>query len=270
MSRRRIELKTPGQIEAMRASGLVTAAALAALEAAVVPGAKAKYLDDLARDIIRQHGAEPSFLGYRGFPASICVSINEVVVHGIPEGQVIHEGDLVSVDCGAVLDGWHSDAAFTVVAGEGSAVAECLNQVARQALWDGLAAFAKAKHLGQVGAAIEQSVKASEPTFSVVEEYTGHGIGTAMHMEPEVPNVARRSRSPRVSPGLVVAIEPMVVAQAIATSLDSDGWTVRTVDGGLAAHWEHTVARTAAGIWVLTAPDGGASEMQARGVNVGP
>jgi len=267
----RIELKTPSQIQAMRASGLVTAATLTALRQAIQPGVKGNALDDLAESVIRHHGAVPSFLGYQGFPASICLSINDVVIHGIPADQVIHEGDLVSIDCGAILDGWHSDAAITVLAGqEGSAVAECLDTVTHLALWDGIAALAKARGLWEVGAGIEQSVKTNEASFQIVPDYLGHGIGQAMHMEPEVPNLARRGRGPKVRPGLVVAIEPMVVAGRTDTVVEADGWTVRTVDGSLAAHWEHTVACTEDGVWVLTADDGGAAELQARGLAVAP
>jgi methionyl aminopeptidase len=268
--RDQIQLKTTAQIQAMRASGLVTAKALAAVRAAIVPGAVAKDLDTLAEQVIRDHGARPNFLGYDGFPASICLSINDVVVHGIPGRQVIHPGDVVSVDCGAELDGWHSDAAFTVAVAEAPALASCLVDVTEQGLWDGIAAFGWAKHLGEVGAAVEAGVELAEPSFGILEDYVGHGIGTAMHMAPDVPNVALRGRGPKVQPGLVVAIEPMVVTGRIATVLESDGWTVRTVDGGLAAHWEHTVARTEGGIWVLTADDGGAAALRERGLTVSP
>jgi methionyl aminopeptidase len=266
----RIEIKTPAQIKAMRASGLVTAAALAAVQEALVPGARARDLDALAEQVIRDMGAAPNFLGHQGYPASVCLSIGEVVVHGIPSDQVIREGDVVSVDCGAVLDGWHSDAAVTVAVGEAHTSAEVLVEVTRRALWDGIAAFARAGHVGQIGAAVEASVAAAEPTFGVLTDYVGHGIGTAMHMAPSVPNHATRARGPKVRPGMVLAIEPMVVTGRTATSQDSDGWTVRTVDGSLAAHWEHTVAKTSDAVWVLTADDGGAAELAARGVKVAP
>jgi methionyl aminopeptidase len=223
-----------------------------------------------AERVIRAAGAVPNFLGYEGYPASICWSVNDVVVHGIPRDQVLRPGDIVSVDCGAELDGWHSDAAITVVVGEAHARAEVLVEVTRRALWDGIAAFAKATHVGEVGAAVEASVRAAEPSFGVLREYVGHGIGTAMHMAPEVPNFRSRDRGPKIRPGLVLAIEPMVVEGKLPTSVDSDGWTVRTVDGRLAAHWEHTVARTDGGVWVLTAPDGGAAELAARGVDIAP
>ncbi|MDR2253860.1 MAG: type I methionyl aminopeptidase [Bifidobacteriaceae bacterium] len=270
LRRERVELKTPAQIRAMRASGLVTARALAAVREALTPGAVARDVDALAESVIRDAGARPNFLGYDGYPASICLSINDVVVHGIPQGQVLREGDVVSVDCGAVLDGWHSDAAVTVCVGEAQAHAEALVEVTRRALWDGVAAFASAARVGEIGAAVEASVRQAAPSFGVIRDYGGHGIGTAMHMDPDVLNYAARERGPRVRPGMVLAIEPMVVEREIAASVDTDGWTVRTVDGGLAAHWEHTVARTAAGVWVLTAEDGGATELAERGVVVAP
>ncbi|MDR2373923.1 MAG: type I methionyl aminopeptidase [Bifidobacteriaceae bacterium] len=266
----RIEFKSPAQIRRMRASGLVTAAALAAVREAVVPGATGAAIDALAEASIRAAGAEPNFLGYEGYPASLCFSVNDVVVHGIPGPQAIRPGDVVSIDCGAVLDGWHSDAAITVGAGELDARSETLIEVTRQALWDGIAAFANATHVGAIGAAIEARVRAAEPSFGILREYVGHGIGSAMHMRPDVVNFAARERGPRVRPGMVLAIEPMVVERKIATSTDTDGWTVRTVDGGRAAHWEHTVARTEGGVWVLTEPDGGEAELAARGIQIAP
>jgi methionyl aminopeptidase len=265
-----VEIKSADEIKRMRASGLVTAAALEAVRQSIAPGVRAGELDALAEKVIREAGAEPNFLGYQGYPASLCFSVNQVVVHGIPGDQVIHTGDVVSIDCGAVLEGWHSDAAITVGVGELNARSEVLIEVTRRALWDGIAAFATAQRVGEIGAAVEASVLGAEPSFGVLREYVGHGIGSAMHMEPSVPNYAARDLGPRVRPGMVLAIEPMVVEGKIATSQDSDGWTVRTVDGKPAAHWEHTVARTENGIWVLTAPDGGQAELAARGVEIAP
>jgi methionyl aminopeptidase len=254
----------------MRASGLVTAAALAAVRGALVPGAVASEIDALAESVIREGGAKPNFLGYEGYPGSICFSVNDVVVHGIPESQVLRPGDVVSIDCGAVLDGWHSDAAITVAIDEVDPRSEVLIEATRQALWDGIAAFARAQYVGEIGRAIGASIRAAEPSFGVLRDYTGHGIGTAMHMPPDVFNFAARERGPRVRPGLVLAIEPMVVEGGIETSVDSDNWTVRTVDASRAAHWEHTVARTPDGVWVLTAADGGAAELALRGVEIAP
>jgi methionyl aminopeptidase len=270
LRRGRVELKTPAQIRAMRASGLVTASALAAARAALAPGARAASVDAAAEAAIRAAGAAPNFLGYDGYPASVCFSANDVVVHGIPGEQVARVGDIVSIDCGAVLDGWHSDAAVTLAVGEVDPRSEVLIEVTRAALWDGIAAFARAQHVGEIGAAIEASVRAAEPSFGILREYVGHGIGSAMHMAPDVVNFASRERGPRVRPGLVLAIEPMVVEGSTATSVDADGWTVRTVDAARAAHWEHTVARTEGGIWVLTEPDGGAAELALRGIDPAP
>jgi methionyl aminopeptidase len=270
LRRDRIELKTPDQIRKMRDSGLVTAAALAAAREALIPGAVPSAVDAAAESVIRAAGAAPNFLGYNGYPASVCFSVNEVVVHGIPGSQALRPGDVVSVDCGAVLDGWHSDSAITVGAGELDARSELLIAVTKRALWDGIAAFAKADFVGEIGCAIEASVQESEPSFGILRDYVGHGIGSAMHMEPDVVNFASRERGPRVRPGMVLAIEPMVVEGSIATSIDADGWTVRTVDASRAAHWEHTVARTSGGIWVLTEPDGGAAELAARGIEIAP
>jgi methionyl aminopeptidase len=254
----------------MRASGLVTAAALAAVRQAVKPGARAREIDALAETVIRDHGAAPNFLGYQGYPRSICFSVGEVVVHGIPQDQILKDGDVVSIDCGAVLDGWHSDAAITVGVGEVHPRSEVLVEVTRRALWDGIAAFAGASRVGQIGAAIEASVLGAEPSFGILRDYMGHGIGSRMHMDPEVLNYATRDKGAKVRPGLVLAIEPMVVEGSIATSEDADGWTVRTRDGQTAAHWEHTAARTEGGVWVLTAKDGGAAELAARGVAIAP
>jgi methionyl aminopeptidase len=270
LRRGRIEFKTPDQIKAMRASGLVTAAALEAVRRELAPGVSAKRIDALAEEVIRDSGAEPNFLGYNGYPATVCLSINDVVVHGIPRDQVLKEGDVVSVDCGAVLDGWHSDAAITVAVGEVHTRSEVLIEVTRRSLWAGVAAFASAARVGEVGAAVEASVLDAEPSFGVLREFEGHGIGTAMHMDPPVPNFRSRDKGARVRPGLVLAIEPMVVEGRIAVSEDADGWTVRTVDGRMAAHWEHTVARTEGGVWVLTAEDGGEAELAARGVTIAP
>jgi methionyl aminopeptidase len=237
---------------------------------ALVVGARAADVDATAAAVIRSAGAAPNFLGYDGYPASVCFSVNDVVVHGIPDSQVLRPGDLVSIDCGAELDGWHSDSAITVAVGPVDARSEVLIEVTRQALWAGIAAFARASYVGEIGAAIEACVREAEPSLGILREYVGHGIGTAMHMEPEVVNFAARERGPRIRPGMVLAIEPMVVDGKIDTSVDTDGWTVRTVDGGRAAHWEHTVARTEGGIWVLTAEDGGAAELSTRGIQISP
>lgn len=271
LRRERIEWKTPDQVRLMRRSGLVVADALAAVRAAVAPGVTTAELDAVAERVVRAAGAVPSFLGYQGFPASSCVSVNEEVVHGIPGERVLRDGDLLSVDCGAVLAGWHGDAAFsTVVDGGGGAVdAEDLALVdaTEAAMWAGIAALAGAERLGDVGAAVEDSLGGR---YGVVEGYVGHGIGTAMHQPPEVLNHRSRERGARVRPGLCVAVEPMVVRGSPDTDVLADDWTVVTTDGSRAAHWESTVAVHEGGLWVLTAHDGGTAGLARHGVVAAP
>lgn len=252
---RRIEVKTPAQVEAMRAAGLVVAATLARVSDAVRPGASTADLDEIAETTIREAGAVPSFLGYQGFPASICASVNEEVVHGIPSAtRVLAEGDLVSIDCGAILEGWHGDAAVTVAAGATRPADEALSSACRAAMWAGIAQVRPGNRLGDVSAAIEAAAREHGPGLGIVEEYGGHGIGTSMHMEPFVPNLGRAGTGLRLRTGMVLAIEPMLTGgSADVTELD-DEWTVVTGDRERAAHWEHSVAVTDDGPWVLTAP----------------
>lgn len=281
--RDRIEYKTPEQIRAMRRAGLVVADALAAVLAAVRPGLTTADLDDIAAEVIRAAGATPSFLGYHGFPATLCVSVNDEVVHGIPGPRVLAPGDVVSVDCGAIVDGWHGDAAFSAVLGpdgpidlaaatdlpEGVDAGDLeLVRDTEQAMWAGIAAFARGERLGEVGAAIEDAADRSGRAYGIVQEYVGHGIGTAMHQAPEVLNYRGRDRGPRLKPGLCVAIEPMFTRGSRQTQVLDDDWTVVTDDGSHAAHWEHTVAYGPDGVWVLTAPDGGAQRLADLGVTV--
>lgn len=261
----------------MRAAGLVVAAALAAVEGAAVAGTTTAALDALARDVIRDHGARPSFPEVPGYRHTLCVSVNEQVVHGIPGSRALRDGDLVSVDCGAILDGWHGDAAISIHVG-GPAAARlqdrALSEATRAALWAGLAAFRVGARLNDVGGAVEDAVQEQRDRhgldFGIVEGYTGHGIGRAMHEEPDVYNYRVKGRTAAVRSGATVAIEPMVTLGSPETSVLADDWTVVTVDGSAAAHWEHTVAATDAGIWVLTALDGGAAELTARGAPYGP
>ncbi|WP_148572800.1 type I methionyl aminopeptidase [Nocardioides caldifontis] len=255
---RGVEYKTPEQIELMRAAGLVVGRTLELLRATVRPGLTTAELDRVAEDHIRSSGATPSFLGYGEppFPATICVSVNDEIVHGIPGSRVLAEGDLVSIDCGAIVEGWHGDAAVTVPVGEVTPEASKLLRVTEEALWKGLAAARPGGRLGDVSASVEEHVRGQGP-FGLVEEYTGHGIGTAMHQPPDVPNLGRRGRGLRITPGLVIAVEPMVTAGSPRNHLLDDEWTVATDDGRLAAHFEHTVAVTERGPWVLTALDGG-------------
>lgn len=265
-AKERIEAKTPEQVRLMRAAGLVVAEALERVRAAVVPGATTADLDAIAESHIRAAGAVPSFKGYHGFPATICVSVNDEIVHGIPGDRVIEDGDLVSIDCGAILAGWHGDAAVTVPVGRVPAGLAELVTVTEDALWAGIAAMAVGGRLTDIGHAVEQAVRAAGD-YGIVEEYVGHGIGREMHLDPQVPNFGRPGRGPRLVEGTVLAIEPMVNAGVRHTRLLDDGWTVVTHDGAHSAHFEHTVALTASGPWVLTAADGGAGRLGRR---VGP
>jgi methionyl aminopeptidase len=264
----RIEIKSAEQIELMRGAGLVVARTLAALQAAVAPGVSTRDLDVIAEASIRDHGAIPSFLGYHGYPASICASVNDEVVHGIPGDRVLREGDQISIDCGAILEGWHGDAAITVAVGAVDPEAAELSRVTEEALWAGLAAARVGGTLNDIGTAVEASVRAQPggAAYGIVEEYVGHGIGTSMHMEPNVPNYAVPGSSLDLVAGMALAVEPMVTAGDPAVRTLADDWTVVTQDGRRACHWEHTVALTTEGPWVLTALDGGAARFAALGV----
>jgi methionyl aminopeptidase len=256
-----IEIKTPGQIAIMREAGLVVAHTLRALAAAARPGVSTADLDALAEREIRAAGAVPSFKGYHGYPATICTSVNDEIVHGIPSpDRSLHEGDIISIDCGAIVGGWHGDAAITVGVGTISAADAALLRACEDALWQGLAHARAGGRLGDISHAIEASI-ARAGRYGMVEEYTGHGIGSAMHMDPPVPNYGRVGRGLRLRPGMALAVEPMVTLGSPETVLLDDGWTVITADGSRAAHVEHTVAITPDGPWVLTAEDGGESRL---------
>jgi methionyl aminopeptidase len=260
-----IQIKSDPEVARMRAAGLVVAETLAAVRAAVAPGVTPRELDALAEAEIRARGAIPSFLGYHGFPATLCVSVNDEVVHGIPGDRPLQSGDVVSIDCGAVLDGWHGDSAVTVPVGEISREAVALLATCEGALWAGIAAMQQGGRLREIGTAIERFVRSAGP-FSIVEEYGGHGIGTEMHQDPHVLNYRTKARGPKLVPGLVLAVEPMINLGAADTVLLDDGWTVRTADGAWSAHFEHSIAVTASGPWVLTALDGGAARLTELGV----
>ncbi|MGN7703362.1 type I methionyl aminopeptidase [Cellulosimicrobium sp. 22601] len=272
--RERIEYKTHDQVRSMRSAGLVVARALETVRETVRPGMTTADLDALAAAVIADAGATPSFLGYEGYPASLCVSVNDEVVHGIPGPRELRPGDIVSVDCGAIVDGWHGDSAVSFVLGEGEPRDEALVEATRRAMWAGIAALATNERLGDVGAAIEDSVRVSGESdgvsYGIVEEYVGHGIGSAMHQPPDVPNYRTREKGPRLRPGMCLAIEPMLTLGDRFTEVCEDDWTVVTDDGARAAHWEHSVAILDEGIWVLTAPDGGAAELAELGVRVAP
>lgn len=267
-SDRRIQRKTPDQLALMREAGLVVARTLEVLRDAVRPGVTTAELDVLAEENIRRSGAVPSFKGYQGFPASICASVNHEVVHGIPGGVRLREGDLVSLDCGAIVRGWHGDAAITVPVGEVAPELTELSRVCEEALWQGLAAVRAGGRLSDVSAAVERYVR-GQGDYGIVREYTGHGIGTEMHMDPDVPNYGRPGRGPRLVPGIAIAVEPMITLGRRETEVLEDEWTVITRDGSCAAHFEHTVALTEEGPWVLTALDGGAAKLAELGVASG-
>jgi methionyl aminopeptidase len=277
-SSRRVELKTRDQLLLMRRAGLVVAGALAATRAAVRPGVTTRELDAVAADVIRSAGAEPSFLDYGaedgvgGFRGVVCLSVNEEVVHGVPGDRVLAEGDLLSIDCGAIIEGWHGDAAVTVAVGTVPAEVAALSEATRQALWRGIAAARLGGHVADISAAVERSVRSQPVPYGVVEEYVGHGIGSAMHQPPDVPNVTSRGllRGPRVVEGLALAVEPMLTLGSPDNHVLDDDWTVVTDDGRTAAHWEHTITVTEHGVWVLTAEDGGAEMLASLGVPCGP
>ena len=234
----------------MRRAGKVVAEMHSSIRAAIRPGVTTAALDRIGRDVIERRGARSNFLGYHGFPAMICTSPNDVIVHGIPGPLVLHEGDIVSIDCGAIVDGWHGDAAFTAGVGTIDSAAAALIEATEASLHAGIAAMQPGGRLSDIGAAV-QSV-AERSGFSVVREYTGHGIGTAMHEAPDVPNWGKPGKGRRLGPGQTYAVEPMVCAGRPDTLLLDDGWTVVTADGRLAAHAEHTIAITDAGPEILT------------------
>ena len=268
----RVELKTPEQIQVMRRSGMLLHRVHEMLAAQIRPGITTNELDTLAHDMIRDEGATPNFLGYQGYPATLCISVNEVVVHGIPDDRLLVEGDIVSIDGGLIIEGWHSDAARTHIVGRARSVAdEDLVRTTREALWAGIAALATADRVGQISAAIEDYVaEAAGESLSHLEGFGGHGIGTAMHQAPDVMNYRTRSRGPRVRPGMCLAIEPMLIQGPGNWTLDDDDWTVRATAGGRAAHAEHSVAVTEQGLLVLTEGDGGAAELARRGIVAAP
>jgi methionyl aminopeptidase len=263
--RNAIELKKPEQFERMRAAGLVVADTLQLLRESVAPGMTTAELDAIARESIASAGAAPSFLNYHGFPAVICTSVNDEIVHGIPGPRVIDEGDVVSIDCGAIVDGWHGDAALSVVVGESTPEVDQLLDVTETALWRGIAKACVGNRLSDIGHAVEAHVRASGD-YGIVEEYVGHGIGSSMHMDPSVPNYGQAGHGPKLVPGMALAIEPMVNLGGRHTRTLDDEWTVVTVDGQWSAHFEHTVAITPEGPWVLTAHDGGAQRLRELGI----
>lgn len=252
-----VPFRSAGELDAMAAAGAVVGAALVAVREAARVGVSTLDLDEVAESVIRGAGAVPSFKGYHGFPGSICSSVNDVVVHGIPSADVVlAEGDLVSIDCGAILDGWHGDSAWTFGVGEMAADDAELSAATRESMEAGIAAMVPGNRLTDVSHAIEVETRAAEKRygrpFGIVEGYGGHGIGRQMHMEPFLPNEGKPGRGPRLVVGSTLAIEPMLTLGTTETSVEADDWTITTDDGSRAAHWEHTVAVTEDGPRILT------------------
>lgn len=243
----------------MRKAGLVVAETLERVRQAAAPGVTTIELDVIAEASIRDAGASPSFLGYHGYPGSICVSVNSEVVHGIPGPRVLEDGDLLSVDCGAIVDGWHGDAALSAAIGDVTTEVQTLSDVTRDALWVGLQAAVAGNHIGDIGAAIQKFVARQPHPYGLVVDYVGHGIGSSMHMPPNVPNIGTAGKGPEIVVGMALAIEPMVTLGSAEVDVLADNWTVVTEDGLAAAHWEHTVTITSSGPVVTTAVDGGAA-----------
>ncbi len=247
-----VTIKRPEEIAKMRTAGRILARVLDALEGELRPGVTTGELDAVAERLIREAGATPSFKGYKGFPASICASINEQVVHGIPGRRRIRDGDVVSLDVGCIWEGWHADAARTFVVGTPPPRAKALIEDTRRGMEAGIAAAVAGARLGDVGAAIE--AVARERGYGVVRQFVGHGIGTQMHEEPHVPNYGEPGRGMRIEPGMCFAIEPMFNLGSDAVEVLDDNWTVVTRDGALSAHFENTIAVTPDGPQLLTAP----------------
>jgi methionyl aminopeptidase len=252
-----VPFRSAGEIDAMAAAGEVVGRALVAVRDAAKAGVSTLELDEVAEAVIRDAGAVPSFLGYHGFTGSICASVNDVVVHGIPsKAVVLAEHDLVSIDCGAILDGWHGDSAWTFGVGDLSKADEELNDATRMAMEAGIAAMVDGGRLTDISHAIESATREAEKTFGrsfgIVDGYGGHGIGREMHLDPFLPNEGKAGRGPALVVGSTLAIEPMLTLGTVETTVLEDGWTVITDDGTRASHWEHTVVVTADGPRILT------------------
>jgi methionyl aminopeptidase len=258
-SRKGVAARTGGELDAMAVAGAVVAAALRAVRDAARPGVSTLALDEIAEAVIRDSGATPSFLGYHGYPASICSSVNDRVVHGIPSGgEVLATGDLVSIDCGAIVEGWHGDSAVTFGVGPLAAADEELSAATYESMEAGIAAMVPGNRLSDVSHAIERATRGAEEKygrrFGIVAGYGGHGIGRQMHMDPFLANEGPPGRGPLLTAGSVLAIEPMLSLGSVRTRVLEDEWTVVTADGSRAAHWEHTVAATRDGPRILTLP----------------
>lgn len=244
--------RTPDEIAIMRRAGKVVAEMHECIREAIRPGVTTLELDKIGRDVIERRGARSNFLGYHGFPAVICSSPNDMIVHGIPGPYRLEEGDIISIDCGAIIQGWHGDAAFTAPVGQVSEEAAKLIKVTEESLYAGIDQMVDGNRISDIGHAVQKVAEAAG--FSVVREYVGHAIGTAMHEKPEVPNYGDPGKGPKLRVGNVYAVEPMVNVGGVGTRLLDDGWSVVTADGSLSAHWEHTIAITDDGPEILTLP----------------
>lgn len=267
--------KSADELRKMVEPGLITAAALAAARPLIRAGVSTLEIDAAAEAAIVARGAEPNFKLVPGYRHTVCASVNDAVVHGIPGGRILEPGDIVSIDAGAQFEGWNGDSAITVVVPDPDrpelvAEREQLSRITEGSLWAGIARLAKAKHLNEVGDAIQSYIELEGQKvghrYGILTDYIGHGIGKDMHEAPPVFNYRVKQKGPDVKPGLVIAIEPMVVTGSIDTYVDQDEWTVITRDGGMASHWEHSVAVHNGGVWVLTAEDGGAAGLAPFGV----
>jgi methionyl aminopeptidase len=245
--------RSPDELRLMRRAGQVVAEMHARIRAAVRPGVTTADLDRIGREVLTSRGAQSNFLGYHGYPAVICASVNSIVVHGIPSESVrLEEGDVLSIDCGAIVDGWHGDGAFTMGVGAIAPEMQRLIDVTDRSLRSAIAQMVPGHRVGDIGAAVETT--ALSAGFDILRDFCGHGIGRAMHEWPDVPNYGRPGRGPKLVPGVVLAVEPMVVAGGADVEILDDGWSVRTVDGSWAAHAEHTIAVTEDGPEILTRP----------------
>ena len=263
-----IELKTLDQLKSMRKAGLLVGQTLQLLRETIKPGMTTSALDAVAAANIKRGGGTSNFLGYHGYPATICVSVNEEIVHGIPGDRVIHEGDVVSIDCGAIIDGWHGDAAFSVVVGAGDSEDQKMLDVCEESMWRGIAAGKKGGKLSDIGHAIEEYVN-SQGKYGILREYGGHGIGTAMHMDPHVLNFGPAGLGPELQVGMALAIEPMITRGSPQTKILSDDWTVVSADKSNGAHFEHTFCFAPDNkLFVLTAEDGGAERLGRLGIEI--
>jgi len=277
LGRRQTPAKSPEQVVLMRRAGLLVGETLGLLQREARAGMTTLELDAVAEDHIRSHGGIPNFQLVPGYRHTLCTSVNEEVVHGIPGSRVLQDGDLLSIDCGAEVNGWNGDAAISLVIGGGSAASPDdlrLIDTTEAAMWAGVAALAVGHRLFEVGEAVEASIEASGDAdahgYGIVEEYVGHGIGRTMHEGPQIPNYGVRDHGPVVRDGFTGAIEPMVTWGSPVTRVLADDWTVVTVDGSRAAHWENSVAVTAAGLWVLTSLDGGEAALRRLGAPYAP